>query len=517
MPQVLDEMIVRITGDQTKYKKSMDDAVQTTKRGTQQIQDELDSQGKDADDEKKSPWKKQAKNIKAMGKAAGAGAMILGELTDENTKLGKSLAGLTTAATLATINPYIGIAMGLKSLVGLFKQSESAAHKALMTMVDGSKTATQALGDLHVEVLTDKLKGVIEESVRLSTQTNSMFGNFIRQSFDATHGVDAFANMMTQAFERDVTDAVASAADQIRLLSTLLLNPEVQRAMRLLEQARATRDLGAMQEELRLRRENIGLSEQEMNLRRLAARLPREGLPGMVASFWIQQLQATLQNVTAMERADQTVRRLSDSYRDLGLSAEEAAAQQAEAAGLPEQADKIRNLAASIDSWRQAQDNLNRAHQYSQQLYERTRTGEERIADEIENINRDFARGTQSVEVYTRAILQQQQALQQLQATQEQFDSVRFGSAAARARLEAQRSLFAAATLNPNSQRVIQQRLAQNAAVPAAGGATLVHVDFDDAEWEETWTNIGDLLADAVGYLRDMADRPQLEVEGAGF
>src|SRR5262245_1388831 len=157
MPEVIDEMVVRITGDQAAYQKSVEQAVQLTKQGSADLQaaaNDLEKAGQgsaEAGAKSAEAWSMSAKQIKLAGKSAMMAVTIFADMTESSSKLGKTMAGLGTAAMLAFVNPWMAAAMGLKSIVGLFKREKDDAQKLFETIIDGTKTAQQAIADFRVD------------------------------------------------------------------------------------------------------------------------------------------------------------------------------------------------------------------------------------------------------------------------------------------------------------------------------------------------------------------------------
>jgi len=494
----IERMVVRLVGDKAQYDQALAGAVASTdaahgkiaqtatnleqgaaRRGAalarsfQEPIERMERQSKDlkaALDKGLITQQQYAKAMTDMKVNAGgltrslSGAVAMaGNLDFTSPK--NALAGMAgIAGTIPGSLGVIGAAAGgaIAGIIGLSTMLSkvwedkllSAAGKAFDAMIDGSKTAGQALASIRVDTLADGLKELTAEMRRIQVTADGLAAPFARLEF-MREGVAA-------GFAAGIDDVVQRAEEAQRLLREMNNNVRYQQVLREAASARAQRDLLNMQEELRLRRETVGMTERQAQL----ARAMRD-----LGPVWFrEQVEAAARYEIAITEGAEALAELSAQLRDYGITTTEARARQLELMGAFEEADKLRGLERTLEALQQATERNNQAWQAAQQVFESTRRPAELYEDQMQRLNHLFNEGNLDVETYGRAVRRAGNELERSRQLAASFQLAAVGSGEDAARMQAQQEMLAQQRLPEDVRARIARRERENEG-PGAGPA----------------------------------------------
>lgn len=338
------------------------------------------------------------KQIKGLGKAAQSTNIIVSELADSETGLGKALVGFGTAATFAATGNYILAAVfALKTLAGLFTHTKDEAEKAFDSIIDGSKSAAQAIADFGHKGVTEGLKELAKDIfprrgsgnlVTFLTETNAQRG--FRMITEALADQQRLLDMTQSAWGRWIMqvsrafkaqkDLVELGEEQEKRSRTAGMSPfearlseitrhfanadEVNAAMRTRELYVRVREFS---EGFERASQTVGMTADELHLFELA----ELGASQAVLDF----VQNGLRALDLLGQFRNAMRQATNEIGFEGLSPLEKLARQLQAVGMAGEAAQTRTI-----------DALQQIGRMSQEM----RTPLERYADEMDRLTKIF-------------------------------------------------------------------------------------------------------------------------------
>lgn len=365
--------------------------------------------------------------------------------------------GVIGAAAGGAIAGVIGIGT---LLANLFKDKlQARADEAFNTIIDGSKTARQAIAGIKLDVLSDGLKELTTDFRRAEEAMSGAFGGFMR----GLELIDMGPTRMMSDSIDDLIERAERAQDMVRRMEQ---SAGGQRLLRTAARGRAERDLENMREEVDLQRESFGLSEAQLRVARARRDIDRSG-GGMAGD--LEEAERAARVGEAFAAGSSMVRDLRQQVRDYGITAHEAAAQQLELVGALREAAELRSLERRMESLTLATRLNEQAWQSAHQVWEETRTPMERLEDRMQHLNQLFNTGRLTNETYERSVRAARRELE-TPVSPGGIQGIAAGSAEFRARAEAQREMLRGYQLPQDVRERIARRESGIAAGTAFGG-----------------------------------------------
>lgn len=501
----LERLVVRIVGDVNQYRASLQQSIQLTTNFNQQAmasstvrtnQEVADIQKRDRAEansamNRLASTRTMARGIHLISHAMQAGGAQTGLLMDTfySLKIGGDIAkglvhqlGAVKGGLLgiATAGALITAAHFLTPILKQMERINELAHASAQAMVEiakGAKNASQAFGSADIDFMSKQMGELGEKAIEWAEKAGRQgiarwFGGVGKAWQGAMGQVDIKDfNMFKEmaGLELDIDKMAERIAASMRIVDAarkaVMANPAIKKIMDELNQKVGHQKI----EDLRLEAEAAGLTAQEMlklqavraghkkdivdslvlyNQSKTAQAAARNAFrdatysmltPGQaeVAKMAYDGVrQKTLDMVTALQRfkeangeAANSLRELAGNFDAFGLQKEEVLARKLERFGDPTgAAGMIRRFGAAREAL---------------EMYEQTRTPQEKFLEEIRKIDRVAAAGAIDMNTYARAVLNAGKALDITAANAQKFDAVETRSAEARARYVAQLNTFA--------------------------------------------------------------------------
>ena len=557
----VEKLIVRLVGDSTQYQQTLKTAEAATKTSAKQIETASTNMGGLTDKGGQAARTLQrlapAFDVRAIISSSQSAEQALGAVGHMGSSVAMSFGPIGMAASVG-----IGLAIAAVTLLSKLMKDDlqERANKAFESVIDGSKRASQAIAEIKVEILNEGLQETANLVRRLNDPGN-MAGLML--------GVEGAARVIAES----VAEAVQQAERAQDLVRQLAADPNMQRLRIQAIGARAEVNLEAITAELELRRDNVGLTQEQIRLEEIRRDLQAANLP----TAGVDAARAMLDWTNAMETAHQALTEVNNELNNFGMTAVQVQAAALEAAGAFEEAVELLLAENRLVALQTATQEWSDALEEASSIISGARTPAEQYADTIANIMRlvdagagelgDFAnaidaarvafeqadpatqawrrqveegmnviRGLQSpveiaanqiaalgaayeageieLEDYTDALERMQSRLipanNQLQRTNELLQA----TPAAAARSAEALSRIAAYSDRLGGRRAIG---GANQAATAVAGGGLQARGQPVAAVDPAQQRVIDLLTLSLNQLQTIATRPQIEVQGAGL
>lgn len=285
MPSI-GKMAAQMTLDNQQFTAGLQASGQAINRFARQGQAEMDKFNETAPETGRKGWK--VKDVKNLVKSVSAAGIIMQEFADDGSKAGKAIADIGGTLALTAINPILGIAFGMKKAVDWITKAHEGSEKLEAAL----KAAAQAASTIYISRL-----GPEQQEQAAYLQSIEPILRARREASAAAGGGAAGFRAAMQV----VLPGAPSGADALRVLN----------------------------EEVNLRRENLGLTEEQVRV----VRSGRGGLPStgeqQIAAFQnvallIQDIRRQQQLNQLIDNREQLIRHLEADLNSLGRTGAEA-------------------------------------------------------------------------------------------------------------------------------------------------------------------------------------------------